>query len=88
VVVRGEGRLTLPRKIRDEAGLAEGEPLSVEVTNEGLLLRKIDDDHDPSDWRYWSKVAPYDGPRGEVFHSEEEFEAFLDSVPYEPRDTA
>ena len=84
IIVRRDGRLTLPRKVREAAGLAAGEALSVEVTDEGVLLRKVDEDHDPSDWRYWSKVAPYDGPRGRVFYSEEEFEAFLDSVGYEP----
>lgn len=42
-----------PKKVTEEAGLAAGEALSVEVTEDGVLLRKVDDDHDPSDWRYW-----------------------------------
>jgi len=38
-IVRGKGQITLPREIREAARLEEGDPVEVEMTEEGILLR-------------------------------------------------
>ena len=38
-IVRGKGQLTLPREIRQAAHLEEGDPVQVEMTADGILLR-------------------------------------------------
>jgi AbrB family looped-hinge helix DNA binding protein len=37
--VRARGQITLPREIRAEYGIEEGDPVLVEVTEDGILLR-------------------------------------------------
>jgi antitoxin PrlF len=37
--VRAKGQITLPREVRLAAHLEEGDPVEVEVVNEGILLR-------------------------------------------------
>jgi antitoxin PrlF len=37
--IRDRGQLTLPRQIREEAHLSEGDPVEVELVPEGILLR-------------------------------------------------
>ncbi len=38
-IVRGKGQLTLPREIRQAAHIEEGDPVQVELTPDGILLR-------------------------------------------------
>lgn len=38
-VIRGKGQLTIPADIRAAARLEEGDPIEVELTPEGILLR-------------------------------------------------
>lgn len=37
--VRAKGQVTIPRQIREQAHLEEGDPLEVEMVPEGILLR-------------------------------------------------
>ena len=37
--MRSKGQVTIPREIREAARLEEGDPVSVEVVPEGILLR-------------------------------------------------
>jgi antitoxin PrlF len=37
--LRGKGQLTLPREIREAAHLEDGDPLCIELVEEGILLR-------------------------------------------------
>lgn len=37
--LRAKGQLTLPTTIREAANLEEGDPIDVELTDEGILLR-------------------------------------------------
>jgi AbrB family looped-hinge helix DNA binding protein len=37
--VRGKGQITIPADVRKAARLEEGDPVSVEMTEEGILLR-------------------------------------------------
>ena len=39
VTIRAKGQLTLPLGVRNAAHIEEGDPLEVEVTPEGILLR-------------------------------------------------
>ena len=39
ILLRAKGQLTLPAGIRESARLEEGDPLVVEVTPDGILLR-------------------------------------------------
>jgi AbrB family looped-hinge helix DNA binding protein len=38
-IMRAKGQLTLPREIREAARLEEGDPVEVELTADGILLR-------------------------------------------------
>ena len=38
-IVRGKGQITLPREVREAAHIEEGDPVEVEMTDEGILLR-------------------------------------------------
>lgn len=37
--IRSKGQVTIPQEVREAAHLEEGDPLEVEVTPEGILLR-------------------------------------------------
>ena len=39
ITMRKKGQLTLPRDVREAAHLEEGDPIEVELTSEGILLR-------------------------------------------------
>jgi antitoxin PrlF len=45
ISMRKKGQVTLPREIREAAHLEEGDPIEVELTDEGILLmpRKVID---------------------------------------------
>ena len=38
-IVRGKGQITLPREVRDAAHIEEGDPIEVQMTDDGILLR-------------------------------------------------
>jgi AbrB family looped-hinge helix DNA binding protein len=38
-VVRGKGQITIPSEIRKAAHLEEGDPVEVEIVDDGILLR-------------------------------------------------
>jgi AbrB family looped-hinge helix DNA binding protein len=38
-IMRAKGQLTIPAPIREAAHLTEGDPVEVELTSEGILLR-------------------------------------------------
>lgn len=37
--IRGKGQVTIPRALREALHLEEGDPIEIEVTDEGILLR-------------------------------------------------
>ena len=39
ITMRAKGQITLPREVREAAHLVEGDPVQVELTSEGILLR-------------------------------------------------
>lgn len=39
IIVRSKGQITIPREVREAARLEEGDPVEVELTREGILLR-------------------------------------------------
>ncbi len=38
-IMRAKGQVTIPTEIRRAAGLEEGDPVEVEITDDGILLR-------------------------------------------------
>ena len=81
-VVRRGGRVTIPREIRRLAGLGVGDALEVEITDQGLLLRRSAEP-DPSEWWRFTPRPGDNGTPGEpvrVFASFEELEAALNEV--------
>ena len=38
-VIRAKGQMTIPQEIRDAAHLETGDPIEIELTAEGILLR-------------------------------------------------
>jgi AbrB family looped-hinge helix DNA binding protein len=84
--MRGKGQITLPSQIRKAAHLEEGDPVEVELTEEGILLRpkKVIDSSQAWFWtpEWQRREAEADADiaagRGKVYTSEEEFLAELD----------
>ncbi len=84
-VIRSKGQLTLPSAIRKAAHLQEGDPVEVEMVEDGILLRprKIVDATqawfwEPG-WQAMEREADEDlrAGRSEIFESEEELLAAL-----------
>ena len=86
VTLRSDGRVTIPKNLRRQARLSEGDELDVEMTSEGILLRPCSQRHE-NQWWYWTdewqageqqitedRAA---GRRGPVFASGDEFLAAL-----------
>ncbi len=38
-VIRAKGQVTIPRDVREAAHLEEGDPIEIEITADGILLR-------------------------------------------------
>jgi len=84
-IVRSKGQITLPREVREAAHLEEGDPVEIEVVDEGILLRpkKVIDSTQawfwtPS-WQRGEAEAEADVAAGRVsiFKSDDEFLASL-----------
>jgi len=86
-VLRSKGQLTIPTEIRKVAHLEEGDPIEVEMTEDGILLRpkKVIDATQTwfwtPEWQAGEREADRDIRlgRGEVFKSGEEFLSALES---------
>ena len=86
VTLRSDGRVTIPKNLRQQARLSEGDELDVEMTSDGILLRPCAQ-QDQDQWWYWTdewqageKQIVEDraaGRRGPVFASGDEFLAAL-----------
>lgn len=92
VVVGRKGQITIPSEIRKAAGIEEGDPVEVELTSEGVLLkpRKM---IDPSQAWFWTpewqakeREADAEGEAGlgYYFDSAEEFLQALKEWSSEP----
>jgi len=55
IPVRGHGQITIPKRLRAQLGIEEGDVFEVEVTEQGLLLkpRKL---IDPQQAWFWSEA--------------------------------
>ena len=86
VTLRSDGRVRIPKNLRRQARLSEGDELDVEMTSDGILLRPCSQ-RDQDQWWYWTdewqageqqitedRAAGRCGP---VFASGEEFLAAL-----------
>ncbi len=88
-IVRSKGQITIPREVREAAHLEEGDPVEVEMTPEGILLRpqKVIDATQAwfwtPEWQAGEREADADlaAGRGETFNSGEEFIEALRSRP-------
>lgn len=89
--VRAKGQVTIPNSIRRAARLEEGDPVAVELTDDGILLRPqkvIDADQAwfwTPEWQAGEREADEQAARGggEVYMDEESFQAALDAIPRE-----
>ena len=85
-VVRGKGQITIPSEIRKAAHLEEGDPVEVEIVEDGILLRpqKVIDATQAWFWRpEWQvgereAAADLAAGRSRVLESSEAFLASLD----------
>lgn len=86
MMLRSDGRVTIPKDLRRQARLSEGDELDVEMTSDGILFRPCSQ-RDQDQWWYWTdewqageqqitedRAA---GRRGPVFASGDEFLASL-----------
>lgn len=84
--MRAKGQVTIPQEIRAAAHLEEGDPIEIEVTPEGILLRPkrlIDASQAwfwSQEWQQGEREASADVQAGRVTISESP-EAFIDSLP-------
>ena len=86
VTLGSDGRVTIPKNLRRQARLSEGDELDVEMTTDGILLRPCSQ-RDRDQWWYWTeewqageqqiKEDRAAGRRGPVFASGDEFLAAL-----------
>jgi antitoxin PrlF len=85
-IIRAKGQVTIPQQIREAAHLKEGDPVEVELTQEGILLRPKKVIDATQAW-FWSPAwqageaaasADVEAGRVEVFDSGEEFLVRLD----------
>ncbi len=85
-IVRAKGQITIPREVREAAHLEEGDPVEVEITREGILLRPKKVIDSTQAW-FWTPAwqagesaasADIETGRVEVFESGEDFLARLD----------
>jgi AbrB family looped-hinge helix DNA binding protein len=85
-VVRGRGQITIPSDVRKAARLEEGDPVEVEIVEDGILLRpcKVIDATQAwfwtPDWQAREHEAAADliAGRSRAFESSEEFLSSLD----------
>jgi AbrB family looped-hinge helix DNA binding protein len=87
--LRSDGRVTIPKHLRHEAGLCEGDELEAEATRDGILLRPRQG-RDPEQWWFWTEewqamereieADLAAGERGTVFASGEGFLAALHEI--------
>jgi AbrB family looped-hinge helix DNA binding protein len=85
IILRGKGQITLPQEIREAARLEEGDPLEVEMTDQGILLRPMKVIDATQSW-FWTPAwqlmeaeADVDIASGRV-DEHETAEGFLDSL--------
>jgi AbrB family looped-hinge helix DNA binding protein len=84
--IRNKGQVTIPADVRRAARLEEGDPIEVEVVEEGILLRpqKVIDATQAWFWsRAWQErvrrsVEQVEAGDSERFETDEEFLAALD----------
>ena len=84
--MRDKGQVTLPREIREAAHLETGDPIQVELVDEGILLRpqKVIDASQAwfwtPEWQAGERQASADIAEGRVttFKTDEDFLASLD----------
>lgn len=85
--VRAKGQVTIPAEIRQAARLEEGDPVEVEIVEDGILLRpmKVIDATQAwfwtPEWQAGEREADADIAAGRVerFESDEEFLAALEA---------
>jgi len=94
VTLRSDGRVTIPKYLRNQACLREGDVLQAEMTSKGILLRRCPQrkysQSDKDQWWYWTDEWQAGeqqiiddhaaGRRGPVFTSGAEFLAALQKV--------
>jgi AbrB family looped-hinge helix DNA binding protein len=89
--LRSKGQLTVPDEIRKAARLEPGDPIEVELTEDGILLRPLKT-IDPSQAWFWTpewqakeREADAEIAAGRVryFGSDEEFLAAFDAIDAE-----
>lgn len=93
VTVGAGGRITIPRAVREQAGMPEGTCLDIEVTPQGVLLRAPwPEGRDPDQWWFWTeewqkgeREVDEAIARGELLgpFTDEEFEELLDQIDRE-----
>ncbi|MFL5945827.1 MAG: AbrB/MazE/SpoVT family DNA-binding domain-containing protein [Gaiellaceae bacterium] len=84
--IRNKGQVTIPAEVRRAVQLEEGDPIEVEVVEDGILLRpqKVIDAAQAWFWsRAWQErvarsVEQIEAGEGERFETDEDFLAALD----------
>lgn len=89
VTLSSDGRVTIPKSLRRQARLKEGDELDVEITRDGILFRPCSQQDQDQSW-YWTEEWQVGeqqiaedraaGRRGTVFASGDEFLAALREV--------
>jgi antitoxin PrlF len=85
VIMRAKGQMTIPQDVREAAHLEEGDPVEIEITADGILLRpkKLIDASQAwfwtPEWQQGERAASADIEAGRLT-THASSEAFLDSL--------
>ena len=61
VTVSSKGQIVLPKDLRHELNIQEGDSLDVERDGTGLRLRRLAPESRPADWKAWRGVLAGSG---------------------------
>jgi antitoxin PrlF len=56
VTVSSKGQIVLPKELRDELEISEGDTIEIQREGDGLHLRRLSVAAPPADWRAWRGV--------------------------------
>jgi AbrB family looped-hinge helix DNA binding protein len=61
VTVSSKGQIVLPKELREELEIQEGDSLEIQREGDGLHLRRLSSSAPPAEWRAWRGILAGSG---------------------------
>jgi len=61
VTVSSKGQIVLPKELREELEIREGDSIEIQREGDGLHLRRLSSTPPPADWRAWRGILAGSG---------------------------